>query len=196
MHNQATLRVIACAGLWSALAFVLNLVWEISHVRLYTIWMETDGLRIARAVFYCSLGDVVITLATFALAGIALWRADWPVSRPWAGGAIAVIGAMAITAWSEWYNIYRTGAWSYTSDMPTIYGVGLSPLLQWLIIPPVIVVVYRALLPFLFGKSGGRHADQTHGGRIRKGIMEPALIIKAASAAARCDLGGNPRLRD
>lgn len=28
------------AGLWSALAFVLNLLWEIAQVRLYTIWMR------------------------------------------------------------------------------------------------------------------------------------------------------------
>jgi len=152
---MATLRIIARAGLWSALAFVLNLTWEIAHVRLYTIWAAADGMSVAWALLHCSLGDVVIALAMFTLAGIALWRADWPASRPWAGGAMAVIGAMVITAWSEWYNVYRTGAWSYTSDMPTIYGVGLSPLLQWLIIPPVIVVAYRALLPVLFGKSGG-----------------------------------------
>lgn len=150
---DAASSIIARVCLWSALAFVLNLVWEIGHVRLYTIWMEADSLRIARAVFHCSLGDVVIALAMFALAGIVLWRADWPASRPWAGGVIAVIGAMVITAWSEWYNVYRTGAWSYTSDMPTIYGVGLSPLLQWLIIPPVMVVACRALLPVFVRKT-------------------------------------------
>ncbi len=80
--------MIARICLWSALAFVLNLVWEIGHVRLYSIWMEADGLRIARAVLHCSLGDVVIALAMFALAGIVLWRADWPASRPWTGGVI------------------------------------------------------------------------------------------------------------
>lgn len=99
------------------------------------------------------MGDVVIALATFALAGLALWNADWPASRPRAGGVIAVIGAVVLTAWSEWYNVYRTGAWSYAPDMPTIYGIGLSPLLQWLIIPPVMVVAYRAFLPFLAGKA-------------------------------------------
>ena len=114
--------------------------------------MEADGLRIAWAVFHCSLGDVLIALATYALAGIVLRCVDWPASRPWAGGAIAVTAAMAFTAWSEWYNVYRTGAWGYTSDMPTIYGVGFSPLLQWLIIPPVMVVAYRALLPVFVRK--------------------------------------------
>jgi len=74
--------VLAHAGLWSALAFVLNLLWEIAHVRLYTIWMEADGLRIAWSLLHCTLGDVLIALATFTLAGIVLWRADWPASRP------------------------------------------------------------------------------------------------------------------
>jgi hypothetical protein len=159
---SATPSIIARVCLWSALAFVLNLVWEISHVRLYTIWMEADGLRIARAVIHCSLGDVVIALATFALAGIVLWRADWPASRPWTGGVIVVIGAMAFTAWSEWYNVYRAGNWGYTASMPMIFGIGLSPLLQWLILPPVIVVAYRMLGPALFGQHSSRSPIQTH----------------------------------
>lgn len=154
---DTTPGAIVRAGLWSALAFVLNLAWEVGHVRLYTIWMQADGPHIAQAVLHCSLGDVVIALATFAMAGLALQRADWPASRPWAGGAIVVIGAMAFTAWSEWYNVYRSGAWGYTPNMPTIYGVGLSPLLQWLIIPPALVVTFRALVPALFGKSGAGH---------------------------------------
>ena len=107
--------------------------------------MEADGLRIAWAVFHCSLGDVVIALAMFALAGMALRRADWPASRPWAGGAIVVIGAMAYTVWSEWHNVYRAGSWGYAASMPLIFGIGLSPLLQWLILPPAMVVAYRKL---------------------------------------------------
>lgn len=156
MHNPVTLRIIARAGLWSVLAFVLNLTWEIAQARLYTIWAEADGLSLAWALLHCSLGDVAIALAMFAMTGIALWRADWPASCPWKGGAAAVIGAVAFTTWSERHNVYHTGAWSYTSDMPTIYGIGLFPLLQWLIIPPTMVMAYRALLPVLFGKSEGR----------------------------------------
>ena len=152
MRTVAVRAAIARAGVWSALAFVLNLAWEIGHVRLYALWIEADGSRIAWSVFHCSLGDVVIALAMFTLAAAALRRADWPQSRPWTGGAIVVIGAMAFTAWSEWYNVYRTGAWAYAPDMPTVYGIGLSPLLQWLIIPAVLVVAHRALAPALFVK--------------------------------------------
>ena len=146
MSNQEKLRILVRAGLWSSLAFVLHLVWEIAHVRLYTIGMEADGLRTAWAVFHCSLGDVVIALAMFALAGIVLSRADWPVSHPWAGGAIVAVGAMAYTVWSEWHNVYRASNWGYTVDMPLIFGIGLSPLLQWLILPPAMVFAYRRLV--------------------------------------------------
>jgi len=143
---------MARAGLWSALAFVLNLTWEIAHVRLYTLWAEADGLTVAWSLFHCTLGDVLIALATFALAGMALRRVDWPASRPWTGGAVVVIGALAFTAWSEWYNVYRAGNWGYTASMPLIFGIGLSPLLQWLILPPVMVGAYRRLGPMLFGR--------------------------------------------
>ena len=133
------------AVLWSACAFVLNLTWEIAHVRLYTIWSEADGAGVAWALLHCSLGDVVIALAMFALAGTALRRADWPAARPWTGGAIVVIGAMGFTAWSEWYNVYRAARWGYTASMPMIFGIGLSPLLQWLILPSLMVGAYRCL---------------------------------------------------
>ena len=136
---------MARAGLWSALAFVLNLTWEIAHVRLYTIWAAGDGMSVAWALLHCSLGDVVIALTMFGLTGIVLRHADWPASSPWVGGVIVVIGAMAFTAWSEWYNVYRAGNWGYTAGMPMIFGVGLSPLLQRLILPPVMVGAYRTL---------------------------------------------------
>lgn len=62
--------------------------------------MEGDGLRIAWSLLHCSMGGVLIARAIFSLAGIVLRRADWPASRPWAGGIVAVIGAIVITAWS------------------------------------------------------------------------------------------------
>ena len=157
--------VVVRAGLWSALAFALNLAWEIAQVRLYTIWAEADGLSTAWALLHCSLGDVVISLSMFALAGMVLRRADWPASHPWTGGVIVVIGAIAYTAWSEWYNVYRAGNWGYTASMPVIFGIGLSPLLQWLILPPVLVAAHRMLGPVLFRRHRSRSpiaAQATH----------------------------------
>jgi hypothetical protein len=92
----------------------------------------------------------------FALAGMVLRCADWPASRPWTGGAIIVVGALAYTAWSEWYNVYHAGNWGYTVSMPLIFGIGLSPLLQWLILPPISVIAYRTLGAALFDRHNSR----------------------------------------
>lgn len=77
------------------------------------------------------------------------------------GGALAVTGALAYTAWSEWYNVYRAGSWGYTASMPLIFSIGLSPLLQWLILPPVLVLAYRRLVPALFDRHSSRSAIPT-----------------------------------
>ena len=146
MHNLTMRRIFVPAGIWSALAFGLNLVWEIAQVRLYTIWNTAEGVTIAWALLHCTVGDVIIALTLFALAGLAFRDVDWPSSRPWAGGAMVVIGTLAFTVWSEWRNVYRAGNWAYTANMPTIFGIGLAPLLQWLIVPTITVMAYRALL--------------------------------------------------
>jgi hypothetical protein len=165
-RSLSTIDVFACVALWVALAFVLNLIWETAHVRLYTLWATADAKTVAWSLFHCSLGDVVIALVMFALAGILLGQADWPRSRPWAGIAIVVTGAMAYTAWSEWYNVYSAGKWAYTESMPMIFGIGVSPLLQWAILPPVMVGIYRTLAPMLFGQhgSGIPRTEQSFGG--------------------------------
>ncbi|MDZ4811515.1 MAG: hypothetical protein SGI99_02730 [Pseudomonadota bacterium] len=147
---KTTTDLFARLGLWSALAFVLNLIWETAHVRLYTLWAAADAKTVAWSLLHCSLGDVVIALAMFALAGILLWNAGWPNSRPRAGSAIVVTCALAYTTWSEWYNVYSARNWAYAESMPLIFGVGISPFLQWLILPPVMVGIYRRLAPILF----------------------------------------------
>lgn len=162
MRRRLTLRIIARAVLWSALAFVSNLTWEIAHASLYVIPAAADGRSVAWALLHCSLGDVVIALAMFALAGMVLGRADWPASRPWTGALIVVIGAMAFTVWSEWYNVYRAGNWGYAASMPMLFSIGISPLLQWLILPPVMVGAYRALGPALFGRHTGSEKHPSH----------------------------------
>ena len=155
--------MFARVALWSALAFLLNLAWETAHVRLYTLWDASSGPVIAAALFHCSLGDMLIALAMYAVAGLALRRADWLAARPWAGGAIVVVGATAFTAWSEWYNVYRAGNWGYAARMPLIFGIGISPLLQWIILPAAIVGAFRALDPVLFGTRTSREPMSAHG---------------------------------
>ena len=52
----------------------------------------------------------------------------------------ALIGA-AYTVFSEWMNVVVFRSWTYAESMPRLslgsFEIGLTPLAQWLIIPPV-----------------------------------------------------------
>ena len=126
---------------WTALATLLNLLWEIAHLPLYTISRDADGAGMAFAVFHCTAGDGLIALASFMFAGMVLRDASWPLSRPALGAVIAALLAVLFTIYSEWRNVYEVKAWGYLPAMPLAFGIGLSPLMQWLVIPPAATLL-------------------------------------------------------
>lgn len=126
-------------GAWAALSFGFNLVWEIAQLPLYTIAASGSLYELATAVVHCSIGDLFISTGAFILGMFALGDSQWPSTHPWKGSAIAIGFGFAYTAYSEWYNVFQAGNWTYTPAMPRVFGLGISPLLQWLVVPAVAV---------------------------------------------------------
>jgi hypothetical protein len=124
------------------------LVWEAAHVRLYTLWQEAEPPYIGFSVLHCTLGDVFIgglalmlSLIVLRQGGVAHWR--WR--------QIAVMTALfgvAYTVFSEWMNLTILRSWSYGESMPTVelagLEVGVTPLAQWLIVPPLALYLGRS----------------------------------------------------
>ncbi|MBN8507071.1 MAG: hypothetical protein J0L57_00510 [Burkholderiales bacterium] len=141
--DPATVRHVAAAlFVWAGLSLPLHLGWEVAQLPLYTLWRDADPLRIAWAVLHCTAGDVLIASSTFALVSVALRGTDWPARWPRRGLAMLLISGVAYTAFSEWFNVYRLGSWAYAGAMPTLWGIGLAPLLQWLIVPTLTLRLY------------------------------------------------------
>ena len=136
---------IGFLALWTALAGGLNLVWEIIQLPLYTIYYETNLQTIAYAVAHCTLGDALIALSSYLLSAAATRSWNWPVDRVVPGAAVAVVGGLTYTALSEWLNVSVRGSWAYAPAMPQLFGLGLSPLLQWLVLPLFGLLIFRAL---------------------------------------------------
>lgn len=120
---------------WTAIAFALNLLWEIGQIRLYTIYQDGDLATIAYAIAHCTVGDAMIAFACYLVAAGLTRDLAWPVHRPAAGIAIAVVSGLAYTVFSEWLNVSVRGSWAYAESMPRISGIGVAPLLQWLLVP-------------------------------------------------------------
>ena len=53
--------------------------------------------------------------------------------------AVLAATGVAYTAWSEFFNVHLVGEWGYAPGMPLLFGIGLTPLLQWVILPPLLV---------------------------------------------------------
>ena len=128
---------------WAGLSFALNLAWEIAQLPLYAIFRTEPLGRIAYDVIHCTVGDALISVFSQLVAATLTRRADWPLKRPWVGGAITILSGLSYTAYSEWHNVYQAHAWSYSESMPLVFGIGASPLLQWLVVPAALVVIVR-----------------------------------------------------
>lgn len=129
----------ALPEVWVAVVgFVLNAIWEFAQSPLYAD--HTKGVaHVLWTRFHCTLGDVLILLASFWATSIALRSRRWPVRHSHGGGVLFTLIGLAYTIWSEWFNTGVRGAWEYMPSMPTIVGIGITPILQWLVLPPLIV---------------------------------------------------------
>ena len=148
-RDLAAWRVIA-RGYLTRLG-ALMLAWEFAHVRFYTLWREAEHGYIAFSILHCTLGDVLI--GGFALAlSLTLLRQGAVGSWRWQPiAAVTVALGMAYTILSEWMNLTVLRSWAYAESMPTISlgdaRIGLTPLLQWLLVPPVALYFARLALP-------------------------------------------------
>ena len=116
----------------------LNFVWELAQMPLYV-----EGGKLLEFAVHCivpSLGDGVLVLIIFGVGWMVFRRADWFVLPGLFGYVLMLMTGLVIAVLVEWIAVYGLGRWSYTTRMPVlpVLGVGLSPVLQMLLLPPVI----------------------------------------------------------
>jgi hypothetical protein len=144
---------------WLALglfAFLLHFVWEMLQVPFYA---QMSGARHWAAVLRCTratASDVVIAWTAYALA------AGFAHDRWWIGVGyrrrpltVFVTAGLLIALGLEWFNVYVRQQWVYSTEMPVVLGIGLTPLLQWLLVPPFALWLARRHLGLMAGGQTG-----------------------------------------
>lgn len=120
-------------------AFMLagNLAWETLQLPLYTIWTTATAYRIADAVVHCTGGDLLIAMTALGLGWLAAGRPALRERLPRRLILATIVVGATITAFSEWWNTQVIHSWAYSALMPIVPGtaLGLSPLLQWIVLP-------------------------------------------------------------
>lgn len=127
------------------LGLPLQVLWETAQLPLYTVWYQKGWGYILYSIVHCTLGDLLILLISYELIALLNRNRYWiDKGVLWNGLVFTVFGA-GYTIYSEVTNVYIEKTWAYTDVMPIvpIVGIGLAPLLQWLIIPPLLLWLTR-----------------------------------------------------
>lgn len=122
--------------------FGLHLAWEAIQTPLYAD-ADRDLSYLAWTRLHCTLGDVLILLACFWGTALLFGGRDWIVAGGVPPALTFVALGVAYTSWSEWWNAGIRGNWSYAPSMPTLWGIGASPLLQWIVVPFLVWLLVR-----------------------------------------------------
>jgi hypothetical protein len=141
---------------WLALGlfgFLPHFVWEILQVPLYE---HMHASRHWSAVLQCSratVGDVVITWTAYAVAAGRVQDRWWLGASHWGRPLTVFLGAGLVkTVVLEWLNVYAWRRWAYSPDMPVVLGIGLAPIVQWLLVPLVTLWLARKQLGMTVGE--------------------------------------------
>lgn len=127
-----------------AVAVSVNYAWELIQAPLYA------GVEFPDAIWHCfkaSLGDGLLVLFIYASVAGAVQSLDWH-RRPAAPAYIAMaIAGLVVGVAVEWWGLHAAKRWQYSDLMPILpaVGVGLAPVLQMLLLPPIIFIAVRRL---------------------------------------------------
>ena len=138
--------------------FLLNLVWEFWQIPFFVGMADQPHWLGVKICTQSTLGDVAILLVAFWITAIAAHSRSWILVPRRQDVAIFLGIGIIATALVESVATGPGGRWSYTMAMPRlpIIGTGLLPLLQWLVIPPLVLWFARRQIR---GDPHLRHPD-------------------------------------
>lgn len=122
-------------------AFVLNAIWELLHFGLY---YDLSGIAKYPHLLLAIFVDAVIILVIFLIISLISKGVNW-VKKPlvWNYLVVVLVG-VGVAVFIE-IRALMIGRWAYKAAMPTVFGIGLSPLLQLAATGILSLVVVRYL---------------------------------------------------
>jgi hypothetical protein len=129
-----------------AFSFVFNFVWETLHSVYLFEDHDFSSVRYVMMVISASARDSLIIIAMYFGIAAAARRLLWAsrMERKWALAFVLV--GLVVAAVIEYRAVYLMGIWAYNSYMPTIFGIGVSPLVQLSITGILAIVLTGKLL--------------------------------------------------
>lgn len=144
---------------WAAVggfALLLHFMWELLQAPFFEGMATAPHWSVVVRCARASAGDVVIACLAYAAAARWAGRRCWLAEPGRTPFRIYMIVGLAVTVFLEWVNVYVWHTWAYADQMPVLLGIGLTPLLQWLLLPPLTLWLARRHLNLGTGGSSSR----------------------------------------
>lgn len=122
-------------------SFLLNFVWEFLQAPTYAGMVDMnhwDGIKLCTAATF---GDVGFALTAFWGTCLFARSRSW-IFSPTASQLLMFLAiGIVLTISFEYYYTNISLRWTYSDLMPLVppFGTGLSPLLQWIIVPLIVI---------------------------------------------------------
>jgi len=136
---------------FAVFAFLLNFPWEFLQIPLYVGMADAPHWDATKVCAFATLGDAVIMVVAYWTAAVAarsrywfLKPRQWPIT-------VFLLAGIAITIVLERLATGPLDRWQYAAAMPVVplLGVGLTPLLQWLVLPLICLWFVGRQIPDL-----------------------------------------------
>ena len=135
------------SGRWIAVILItlaLHFAWEMAQHNLYLLMRSMPFWRATAFCARATAGDLVITTIAFAAAALSGGR-HWPLLRRRLSPTLIFLTVGILLTVGFEIHALSTGRWAYDELMPQIFGIGLSPLLQWIVVPLLCVAAFRTI---------------------------------------------------
>lgn len=122
-------------------SFLLNLAWEMWQVPFFLGMADAPHWQGVKTCTQATVGDAGIALTAFWVAAARARTRYWILSPGKTDLAIFVGTGLIVTIAFEALATGVLGRRTYAESMPRlpVIGTGLLPLLQWLLIPPLVI---------------------------------------------------------
>jgi len=145
--SSASSNWLAALRAYLVTVAIADLVWEVAHLPLYTLWRTGTPKEKLFAVVHCTAGDLLIGLASLTAGLVLAGHRDWPACRFVIVAVFTLTFGFCYTVFSEWLNVVMRKSWAYSDLMPvvSVFGqrLGVSPLLQWIVVPTLALCASR-----------------------------------------------------
>lgn len=134
-------------------AVLVNYPWERLQSQLY---VHPGGASIPWWLcLAASLADGLFVLVIFGVGWMTLGRRTWFEQPGIEGYLVMLISGVAISVGVEWTTVHVLRWWTYGEYMPLvpIVNIGLVPMTQMLVLPPLIFRFVTALSRYVYGTT-------------------------------------------